>query len=460
MSKKLKIFIVVDTLVVLVLLLPASNLVSGLPSGTALTKAFGPDAPQAKVAATLEGKCAYCHVPEVAPPFYASLPIAGSMVKADVAKGLRYFDLVRELALVDGAPVSAAALAKLEREIEQGSMPPGPFKLMHWNGSLDSAEESEVLSWLRAQRAEHHAPPGIEPALAAGPFYPLPEKVDHDPAKAALGARLYNDQRLSGDDTLSCASCHALDKGGTDQAKVSTGIRDQKGGINAPTTFNAVFQVKQFWDGRAATLEEQADGPPNNPIEMGSNWPEIIGKLEQDADFVAAFTQAFPDGLSAKNINHAVAEFERTLLTPNARFDQYLRGAKQALTADELRGKQQFVDRGCATCHTGVLLGGSSFELMGRSADYFAARGDLTAADDGRYAVTKDPYDRRRFKVPTLRNVEKTFPYFHDGSTADLGEAVQIMARYNLGIELGETERTGMVAFLGSLTGEYQGQPL
>ena len=282
-----------------------------------------------------------------------------------------------------------------------------------------------------------------------------------DPVKAALGERLYHDTRLSGDNTISCASCHDLALGGTDQHPVSDGIRGQKGGINSPTTYNAALNFAQFWDGRAATLEAQADGPPNNPVEMGSNWTPITETLVKDKAFVKEFTAAYPEGINKTTLTHAIAEYERTLLTPNSRFDKYLKGDEAALAADEKHGYQVFQEKGCATCHVGELLGGKSYEVMGLRADYFGARGGkLTDADNGRYNVTKDEKDRHAFKVPTLRNVARTFPYFHDGSKKTLREAVDAMATYQGGEALGEKDAQDVVKFLETLTGEYKGKAL
>ena len=266
--------------------------------------------------------------------------------------------------------------------------------------------------------------------------------------------------RLSGDDTISCASCHDLDKGGTDQEKVSEGVRGQLGGINAPTTFNSGFQFEQFWDGRAATLEEQADGPPNNPIEMGSNWEQIVGKLEADEAFTKAFNETFPDGYSKENLTGAIAVFERTLVTPNSRLDQFLMGKADALTDDEKQGYDIFIEQGCATCHVGNILGGQSFEEMGRKEDYFAQRGNVREADYGRMNATGKEADRYHFKVPTLRNIKLTHPYLHDGTTSDLAEVVQVMARYQSGEKLSETDARLVAKFLETLTGEYEGKPL
>jgi cytochrome c peroxidase len=276
----------------------------------------------------------------------------------------------------------------------------------------------------------------------------------------ALGDRLYHDVRLSGDDTLSCASCHDLAKGGTDQAPVSTGIRGQLGPINAPTTFNSGFQFAQFWDGRAATLEEQAGGPVENPLEMGAQWPDVIAKLEQDAELMETFLASYPE-MSAENVQHAIAEFERTLVTPDSDFDRYLRGDADAMSAEAQRGYALFTQHGCSTCHVGRILGGQSYERMGYRKDYFASlEREVTDADHGRYAVTKNEMDMHKFKVPTLLNVEVTFPYFHDAATSDLGEAVAIMSEFQAGVTLAAKDNDDLVAFLIALTGKYQGEKL
>ena len=458
----------------LLLMLPLLNLRSH-PSGTPLTREPQPDIAAAKAASLLEMKCAWCHVPGTPPPFYAKLPIASSLIGRDIRQGIAALDIKRDLFPANGAP-SEVALAKLEHALIVGSMPPGRFLALHWNGGVDAEMRQELLGWIGSVRARDFAPKGVSAEVAAGPVHPLPASIKVDARKAALGKKLYFDKRLSGDNTISCASCHDLGKGGTDLAKVSTGIRGQKGGINAPTTFNAAFQFLQFWDGRAPTLQAQAGGPPQKPIEMGSDWKEIPAKLAKDAAFAQQFRNVYPSGLSEKNITDAIAEFEKTLLTPNSKFDKFLLG-KGDLAADEMRGWELFRSKGCVTCHAGKLLGGQSFELMGRKADYFASRssrrsmtkeeldsfassGGLTDADNGRWSVTKDEADRHRFKVPTLRNIARTAPYFHDGTAADLKDAVQTMARYQLGAALSDDERDAVVKFLETLTGEFQGKQL
>jgi len=208
-------------------------------------------------------------------------------------------------------------------------------------------------------------------------------------------------------------------------------------------------------------LVQQADGPVNNPIEMASNWPEAIGKLQQDAELTQAFNAAYPAGYSKETITSAIATFERTLITPNSRFDKFLSGDKSALKPEEQRGYALFLTNSCATCHVGKLMGGQSFEKLGRKGDYFAARGKPGAKPDfGRFNVTKKESDRFKLKVPTLRNIALTFPYMHDSTCKSLGEAVNTMARFMVGKKLPAADTAAIAEFLGTLTGEYQGKSL
>jgi cytochrome c peroxidase len=291
------------------------------------------------------------------------------------------------------------------------------------------------------------------------PIQPLPAPPNLPPERVALGERLFRDKRFSADNSLACISCHDLTQGGDDGKRVSLGIGGALGGINAPTVFNSGLSFVQFWDGRAASLEEQAAGPIHNPQELGSSWAEVLARLSLDAEIVAAFKVAYSDGLSAKNIADAIASFERTLLTRNSRFDRYLQGNRSALTAQELEGYQRFRELGCTSCHQGALLGGNMYQKFGVLGDYFAGR-PSSQADLGRYNVTGRAEDKHVFKVPSLRNIALTAPYFHDGSVGSLAEAVIIMGRYQLGRELAEPDVQALVAFLQSLTGEWQGVPL
>ncbi len=301
---------------------------------------------------------------------------------------------------------------------------------------------------------------GVAVAQSDEPLKPLPTELKLDPRKVALGERLFNDKRMSRDNSMSCASCHNLAKGGVDGLQTSVGIGGAKGPINAPTVFNSSLNFRQFWDGRAASLEEQVDGPVHNPKEMGSTWPEVIDKLAKDHALVEQMKQSYPDGLQVKNVKDAIAVFERSLTTPNARFDKYLRGDKAALSADELRGYQLFKAYGCVACHQGVNVGGNMFQSFGVMGDYFGKRGNVTAADLGRFSVTKNEADRHVFKVPSLRNVALTAPYFHDGSAKTLADAVDVMFKFQLGRPASAQDKELIVKFLHTLTGEYKGKPL
>lgn len=299
-------------------------------------------------------------------------------------------------------------------------------------------------------------------AWAGEPISPIPLDVDNklNPKIVALGEILFNDKRLSKDNTISCASCHDLLTGGVDGAQVSIGINGARGPINAPTVFNSGYNFRQFWDGRAKSLEEQAAGPVHNPLEMGSNWTEVLPKLGNDGALVARFKEIYADGVQPHNIQDAIATFERSLTTPNSRFDKYLRGDKAALSDDELKGYQLFKSYGCVSCHQGTNIGGNMFQVFGAMNNYFADRGGITTADLGRYNVTKAAADKHVFKVPSLRNVALTSPYFHNGSVNTLPEAVDVMFRYQLGRTAPQADKELISSFLHTLTGEYKGKQL
>jgi cytochrome c peroxidase len=289
---------------------------------------------------------------------------------------------------------------------------------------------------------------------------PLPLTQPLDTRKVELGNRLFNDPMLSGDGSVSCAHCHDLATGGVDRLPRSLGIGGKKGTINAPTVFNSGFNFRQFWDGRAETLEDQIDGPLQNPVEMGSSWPQAIAALYKNPQYRSEFNTLYLDGIQPRNVKDAIATFERSLVTPNSRFDRFLRGDQAALNHEELAGYRLFKQIGCTSCHQGLNIGGNMYQKLGIMEDYFAVRGNINQADLGRFNITKREQDRYYFKVPSLRNVALTPPYLHDGSAKTLEEAVQVMARYQLGRELKTTEVNRIVAFLHTLTGEYLGKPL
>ena len=287
----------------------------------------------------------------------------------------------------------------------------------------------------------------------------MPATVSVNQRVAALGETLYNDTRLSVDGTVSCATCHDLARGGVDRLATSIGVKGQRGPINSPTVYNSAHNFVQFWDGRAATLEEQAAGPVENPLEMGDAWPNVIAEISSDLYYREAFDALFAGDMSMENATAAIAEFERTLTTPNARFDQYLQGDKDALTEQEKRGALLFAETGCMSCHTGDYFGGESFQAL--SVSYFTARGgELTDVDLGRFNVTGADADRHAFKAPMLRNVAVTSPYFHDASASTLEDAVSIMAEHQLSVSLADQDVDDIAAFLSALTGEYKGVPL
>lgn len=270
--------------------------------------------------------------------------------------------------------------------------------------------------------------------------------------KVVLGRRLFHDRALSRDGTLSCASCHDLERGGTDQRATSLGIAGQVGPINSPTVLNARYNFVQFWDGRAADLRAQAAGPVANPREMGNDWNNVVTTLQRTPGYVTEFAAVYPAGITEANVRDAIAAYEEVLVTPS-RVDRFLRGDDAALTADERAGAELFVTVGCVTCHNGINLGGASYQKFGVVRQYLSERA-LTEVDNGRFNVSHDENDRFIFKVPTLRNVALTAPYFHDASAPTLERAVEVMGRYQLGRDLTPGDITRLVAFLRATTGE------
>jgi len=301
----------------------------------------------------------------------------------------------------------------------------------------------------------------VEPgADDSGPLTALPLSLNQDPQRVALGEKLFHEGRLSSDGMVSCAHCHRLDSAGVDRLPRSRGVQGQEGGINAPTVFNSGFNFRQFWDGRAQTLEDQVDGPLQHPLEMAGSWPQALAMLKADASYRTAFAAIYPDGITAANVKNAIATFERSLITPNARFDQYLRGNPTALNEQELAGYRLFKQIGCTSCHQGMNIGGNMYQKLGIMEDYFAGRGDLSPADMGRFNTTRLEEDRHFFRVPSLRNVALTPPYLHDASAPKLEDAISVMARYQLGQTLSDADTASIAAFLRTLTGEYLGKPL
>lgn len=265
-----------------------------------------------------------------------------------------------------------------------------------------------------------------------------------------LGKKLFFDPRLSKSGSISCNSCHNLSMGGTDNLRTSIGDKWQQGPINAPTVLNSSLNVAQFWDGRAADLNAQAGGPIANPGEMGFTHILAVNVLESIPAYQREFKRVFDkDKITIEQVTLAIAEFEKTLVTPNSRFDQWLLGKQDALSANELAGYKLFKESGCVACHNGPAVGGNSFQKFGVVEPY---KSDNKAL--GRAAVTGKDADRFSFKVPTLRNVELTYPYFHDGAANTLTEAVDTMGRLQLGRKFTPDENGKIVAYIKTLTGD------
>jgi cytochrome c peroxidase len=285
-------------------------------------------------------------------------------------------------------------------------------------------------------------------------FAPLPTQADNaqNPVtaeKIKLGKKLYFETKLSNANDISCNSCHGLNSYGVDNKQFSSGHKGQLGDRNSPSVYNSALHTSQFWDGRAKDVEEQALGPIMNPVEMAMGGEtDVIGRLKADPEYPALFKAAFPkdtDPITFANVGKAIGAFERTLQTPS-RFDDFLKGNDKALSAQEKKGLETFKSVGCATCHFGDTVGGKMFQKLGLVKPY-------PTTDPGRFKVTNNEFEKYFFKVPSLRNVEKTAPYFHDGSIKTLDQAVKTMAEYQLGKTLTDEQTADIVAFLKSLTG-------
>ena len=308
-------------------------------------------------------------------------------------------------------------------------------------------------------------------AVSAAEWQTLPDRAPEPadnpttPAKVALGKMLYHEPRISANGVVSCNSCHNVMGGGDDNRSGSIGVRDQVGGRSAPTVWNSAFNSVQFWDGRAPSLEAQAKGPVTNPGEMGmKSWDEVIARLKAMPGYTEAFAAAFGAGdtVTVDNFAKAVAAYERTLITPNSPYDQYVKGNKAALTDQQVRGMNTFAEVGCVQCHSGAAFNGPQlpegtgffmkFPLYQNGV--MEARYNFSA-DNGRFDVTGNEADRHAFKVPTLRNVALTAPYFHNGTVKTLQDAVMVMGKVQLDKDLTDQQISDITAFLNALTGEF-----
>ena len=292
---------------------------------------------------------------------------------------------------------------------------------------------------------------------------PAPADNPTTAAKVELGKQLYHDPRLSSTGTVSCASCHNTMLGGEDNRAGSMGVHGQVGGRSAPTVWNAAFNKVQFWDGRAPSLEAQAAGPVTNPIEMGmKSWDDVVVRLKAIEGYQVGFIEAFKNGeISEENATKAIAAYERTLITPNSPYDKYVKGDKSALNSQQIKGMNKFSELGCHSCHSGAAFNGAGtfqkFPVVPNG--FFEAKYHFTD-DKGLQEVTGNKEDANMWKVPTLRNIALTAPYFHNGAVKTLPEAVKLMAKLQAGYDLPAEDNADIVEFLNALTGEFPKQTM
>lgn len=441
---------------------------------------------QAKV--LLEYKCAACHGKDAAPnPLLDTLSF-GLQTK-HITNARKAFTLEPQPGIRSGN----VDYLKMDRVLSTRRMPPASYSMVHIGSRLNPFD----VNVLRNHYSESGA---MRRAFSPIAEVPAPEnKVEE--ARILLGSMLYNDTRLSIDNTVACASCHDLTKGGTDNKPKSEGVRGadgkpQKGGVNAPTVFNAAGHIRQFWDGRAADLQEQAGGPPLNPVEMGyahpEDWNDIAAKLAKTPELVTLFAYVYGEqGITGETITNAIAAYEKTLSTPGSAFDAYLKGDDTALTEQQKQGMEDFMRLGCATCHNGPALGGLSFEHINTHADLRElatkalssghAQADSSLACKSCHNGTEEPKTapapyvegafgladftkkvehKDMFRVPTLRNVALTFPYFHTGTVDKLEDAVRIMIVTENGTKPTDETVDNITAFLKAQTGKLNGVPL
>jgi len=286
------------------------------------------------------------------------------------------------------------------------------------------------------------------PLLSLELISPIEDDLNVDLNKALLGKKLFMEPQLSHDNTVSCASCHHLDKGGDDNRQFSVGVNNAIGNINSPTVFNSKYNFVQFWDGRAKDLEEQVLVPLHNPDEMNSNIHEVVSKLKKSEEYRALFKKVYNDTIKEEYVIDAIVEFEKALITPNSKFDRYLKGEVNILSHIEKEGFELFKSYGCISCHNGVNVGGNLFQRVGIVKQMSYENKYL-----GRYNVTKNEEDKYFYKVPTLRNIELTAPYLHNGEIKTLREAVTFMMEYQIGVKPNNADVSYIMAFLRTLTG-------
>jgi cytochrome c peroxidase len=326
-----------------------------------------------------------------------------------------------------------------------------------YGGALRALALASVMLFGPTIRAEQPAATGEQ---RDEPITPIPTTTDTRPDRLRLGERLFSDTRLSRGSAVACSACHHLDTGGDDDRAFATSLDGRPLNFNTPTIFNVSLNARFNWRGNFQSLEEQNESALLDARVMGHDWDSLLSGLRADANYREAFAAIYGGEIDREWVLDALTSYERSLVTPNSRFDRYLRGEPGAIAADEERGYRLFKSYGCIACHQGVNVGGNLFQQFGIFHDPFSGRPVTTAADLGRFTITGDPADRHVFRVPSLRNVALTAPYFHDGSAPTLNDAVEIMARNQLGRTLPRDDIVLIVKFLNTLTGDYQGRSL
>jgi len=409
-----------------------------------------------------QGGCFICHGGPHDFCKHINWPIFGAAIRRDAEKGIRYANSSYSIAYIFGdMPHDETTLVKLHKVISQRSMPPLSYYVIHWKSYITRDKKEILLDWIYDQFSTYYAHPLPSEDYPFEPVNPVPDLAPFDTDKAALGELLFHDSRLSVDNTVSCASCHNLKTGGVDNLEVPEGVYNQPGTFNSLTVFNAFFHSFYFWNGNASSLQELTCQALLDPVKMGNDsLDRIFDIFAEDSTLTERFLASYPEGYSDSTINHALAEFHKTLITPNSPFDRYLKGDEEAIEQQAQEGYRLFKKYGCANCHNGTGMGGTSFEYMGVANNYFPDARQRALEDMGRYSVTSLNSDMHRFRVPGLRNIALTYPYFHNASAKTLEEAVVKMAYYQRDKKLSRKQVQAIVSFLNTLTGEYKGIPL
>ena len=326
--------------------------------------------------------------------------------------------------------------------------------------SIPAFADSKTQVQASANISSYAKPADYSEYYRQEPIVPIPLDIEVNQPKAVLGESLFFDTRLSSNRQVACISCHKLDTGGDDGLVMGLSSSAEQHIINTPTVFNSLFNFRQNWSGSVRSLNDQIDRSIRSKHAFNNNWNDIVALLSEDKKLVSEFNRVYADGLNKTNIIDAIVEFEKTLITPNAPFDRYLRKEENSLTEVEIEGYRTFKELGCISCHQGINIGGNLFQKFGVFYDYLSERGDIKRQDYGRMNITKRQMDEFVFKVPTLRNIALTAPYLHDGSAETLEEVIIIMGKTQLGRVLSNEEVVLIEAFLRTLTGEYKYRPL